>query len=475
MKDSDAYKTYYDFATGKVILKPKYVRRSTKEKTDQAPKASPGKRLKATAKVAKSGKKKLHAQGLEILSEIAFDEDDDDEVSMSKDDDDNVDNEDDDGKDDDNEQIELDNDDLRVHTPSHFETTNDKAYDDVTQGDDVEEEMLDEKEINEEKEVNELYRDANVNLERRDTEMTDALLTNVQGFISNILNPNPDTDRVKALEDNFLEFKQTNLFVEAVSSIPGIVDKYLANQMNEAIKEAVQLQSDRLRSKAQVDNDDLIIKIDENMKKIIKEQVKTSHVIAANLSELELKKILIDKMENNKSIDKSVQQKNLYKALDEDEGPSVGSNRGSKRRRARKEPESTSSPKEKTSKSTGQSKEWSQSHQAEEPTHNVKDVEKPAHHEFDTGFTKDQPVDDTTQLLDCTLARNEHPHESFDELIDTPLDFSAFVLNWLKVDTLTLELLSGPTFELMKGLCKSLVELEYFLKEVCKATTDQLD
>ncbi|GJV40654.1 hypothetical protein Tco_1419094 [Tanacetum coccineum] len=27
----------------------------------------------------------------------------------------------------------------------------------------------------------------------------------------------------------------------------------------------------------------------------------------------------------------------------------------------------------------------------------------------------------------------------------------------------------------MKGLCKSLVELEYFLEEVCKATTDQLD
>ncbi|GJT09129.1 hypothetical protein Tco_0843591 [Tanacetum coccineum] len=49
-----------------------------------------------------------------------------------------------------------------------------------------------------------------------------------------------------------------------------------------------------------------------------------------------------------------------------------------------------------------------------------------------------------------TLARNEDPHESFNELIDTPLDFSAFVLNWLKVDTLTPELLVGPTYELMK-------------------------
>ncbi|GJV83667.1 hypothetical protein Tco_1523565 [Tanacetum coccineum] len=65
--------------------------------------------------------------------------------------------------------------------------------------------------------------------------------------------------------------------------------------------------------------------------------------------------------------------------------------------------------------------------------------------------------------------------ESFNELMNTSLDFSAFVINWLKVDTLTPELLAGPTFELMKGSCKSLVELEYFFEEVYKATTDQLD
>nr|GEU57879.1 hypothetical protein [Tanacetum cinerariifolium] len=73
-RESDAYKTYYDFATGKVIPKPKYVRRSTREKTDQAPKGSLGRRLKAIAKVAKSGKKKLFAQGLETLLEIALSE-----------------------------------------------------------------------------------------------------------------------------------------------------------------------------------------------------------------------------------------------------------------------------------------------------------------------------------------------------------------------------------------------------------------
>ncbi|GJY31383.1 hypothetical protein Tco_0414878 [Tanacetum coccineum] len=73
------------------------------------------------------------------------------------------------------------------------------------------------------------------------------------------------------------------------------------------------------------------------------------------------------------------------------------------------------------------------------------------------------------------LAQEEGPHESFDELMDTPLDFSTFMMNWLKIDILTPELLAGPTFELMKGTCKSLVELEYFFEEVYKATTDQLD
>nr|GEX87135.1 hypothetical protein [Tanacetum cinerariifolium] len=59
--------------------------------------------------------------------------------------------------------------------------------------------------------------------------------------------------------------------------------------------------------------------------------------------------------------------------------------------------------------------------------------------------------------------------------MDTPIDFSAFMMNRLKVDTLTPELLAGPTYELMKGSCKSLMELEFFLKEVHKAKTDQLD
>nr|GEU97606.1 hypothetical protein [Tanacetum cinerariifolium] len=115
----------------------------------------------------------------------------------------------------------------------------------------------------------------------------------------------------------------------------------LTPRMNEAVKIVVQLQSDRLRDEAQAKNEDFLNKLDENIQKIIKEQVKeqvkTSYVVAADLSELELKKILIEKIESNKP--------------------------GSKRRRAGKELELTSAPKEKTSKTSGKSTEGSKSYQ----------------------------------------------------------------------------------------------------------------
>ncbi|GKB44872.1 hypothetical protein Tco_0889814 [Tanacetum coccineum] len=152
--------------------------------------------------------------------------------------------------------------------------------------------------------------------------------------------------RLKALEDNFSELRQTNQYAEALSSIPSTVDQYLANKMQEAVDVAVQLKYDRIREESTTANQQFLDSIDDGMKKIIKEQVKkevskiipkveklvtdqlesevlvrsskeanTSHAVAANLSELELKKILIDKMEANNSINRSDIQRQLYKAL----------------------------------------------------------------------------------------------------------------------------------------------------------------
>ncbi|GJT43148.1 hypothetical protein Tco_0374312 [Tanacetum coccineum] len=70
------YTTYYEFATGKVIPKPSIVTAILPRGKGLIPApisfSTVNVRLKATAKVAKSGKKKLHAQGLETLSEISL-------------------------------------------------------------------------------------------------------------------------------------------------------------------------------------------------------------------------------------------------------------------------------------------------------------------------------------------------------------------------------------------------------------------
>ncbi|GKD61876.1 hypothetical protein Tco_1299385 [Tanacetum coccineum] len=59
--------------------------------------------------------------------------------------------------------------------------------------------------------------------------------------------------------------------------------------------------------------------------------------------------------------------------------------------------------------------------------------------------------------------------------MNTPIDFSAYVMHNLKIDNLTQQLLVGPTFDLLKGTCKSRVELEYHFEECYKAVNDRLD
>ncbi|GJT30317.1 hypothetical protein Tco_0910592 [Tanacetum coccineum] len=73
------------------------------------------------------------------------------------------------------------------------------------------------------------------------------------------------------------------------------------------------------------------------------------------------------------------------------------------------------------------------------------------------------------------IAQAKKPPLSFDELMSTPIDFSAYVMNHLKIDNLTQEHLVGPAFNLLKGTCKSFVELEYNIKECYKAVTDRLN
>nr|GEY99736.1 hypothetical protein [Tanacetum cinerariifolium] len=306
-------------------------------------------------------------------------------------------------------------------------------------------------------------------------------------------------DRLRSLEANFFEAMQTNQFTRAVSAILGIVNQYMDQRINEAVKVAIQIQSNRLRDEAQRENKEFLKTVDENMQKIIKEQVK------------EQVKILIKKIEGNKSIQHSDEQRNLYKALveayesdkiildtyretvtlkrrrdddaDKDEEPSAGPDRGSKRRREGKEPESRSLcrlPLRWKSPHIQSLTQVLKINQFYNPLSILNGFLNNTNHNLWKHSTVDKRPRDlavyrSIQPWISDLAKKADTRSSFNELMDTPLDFSNFLINQLKVDRLTPELLAGPTYELMKGSCKSLVELEYHLEEVFKATTYQLD
>ncbi|GJU54918.1 hypothetical protein Tco_1228632 [Tanacetum coccineum] len=63
----------------------------------------------------------------------------------------------------------------------------------------------------------------------------------------------------------------------------------------------------------------------------------------------------------------------------------------------------------------------------------------------------------------------------FNDLMATHIDFSKYVLNGLKIDNLTEDILLGPAFNLLKGTCSSSIELEYNFQECFNALTDKLD
>ncbi|GJR58152.1 hypothetical protein Tco_1500314 [Tanacetum coccineum] len=77
-----------------------------------------------------------------------------------------------------------------------------------------------------------------------------------------------------------------------------------------------------------------------------------------------------------------------------------------------------------------------------------------------------------------TLAASTSTDKSlkdFDELMSTPIDFSGYILNGLKIKNLTQEILLRPAFRLLKGTRSNYAELEYDFEECYKALSEKLD
>nr|GEV77946.1 retrovirus-related Pol polyprotein from transposon TNT 1-94 [Tanacetum cinerariifolium] len=80
-----------------------------------------------------------------------------------------------------------------------------------------------------------------------------------------------------------------------------------------------------------------------------------------------------------------------------------------------------------------------------------------------------------TQTWLNDLANTENPYLTFNDLMSTLIDFSAFAMNHLKISKVTNVDLVGPVYNLLKGTCKSYVELGYNIEECYRALSDQLD
>nr|GEW73258.1 hypothetical protein [Tanacetum cinerariifolium] len=212
MLESKVYKTYYAFASGEKNPKPKYVRKKADFKTSPKQKlvqATKGTRLKTSAKVAKSDKKKQpakmsKAKGLDVLSNVALTE---------------------------AEQLKLAT--KRSKTQFHSSYA-------VCSGDGVD-----------------------TRSKVPDEQQQKVSGTNKgAGVIPEI----PDVPKYdpKSEEESW---------TFTVSSILSIVDMYLASKMKEAVDVAVQLQFNKLREEAQVKNQEFLNQVDSTMKEITKEQV----------------------------------------------------------------------------------------------------------------------------------------------------------------------------------------------------------
>ncbi|GKD63761.1 hypothetical protein Tco_1305869, partial [Tanacetum coccineum] len=364
MLESNAYKTYYAFASGEKTAKLKYVRK--KADSDTSPKQKPvqatkGTRIKSKAKVAKSDIKKQPTKKpkdkvLVVLSKVMEltlsqrilmsdnedkdNENDSDDISDEGDDDhDGNDGDDDDANDDDKQE-------------------SDNTYDDDEETDKEEEKIDDEETMDEEEDdevTKELYDDVNVNLGNEDTKMTNAdqgaseqqnfsqesrfeqvekdahvtlyLVLDTQkadepvqsssvssDFTSKLLNlenPSPAdneitslmetsachattvpkntsgftitippplylssifrfNDRVTNLEKDLSEIKQVNLYAQALSSIPAIVNRYMDNKLRETINKAILAHNLECRQEDQDEKNAYIELVDTSIRPLIK-------------------------------------------------------------------------------------------------------------------------------------------------------------------------------------------------------------
>ncbi|GJW39563.1 hypothetical protein Tco_0065408 [Tanacetum coccineum] len=357
---------------------------------------------------------------------------------------------------------------------------------------------------------------------------------------------------ITALEKEVAELKKDPLHTQVTT----LVDEHLDTRLGETREDFMNFLSETLTARIKEQVKDQLPQIlpkevsnfappvietliqesrDEVTLAKVSSQPHSTYEAAATLTEFELKKILLDKIEKSESYLAAPEHRDCYDSLkksydldkdfffsydvyslkrgrkdkDKDEDPSAGSDRGLKKRKTSKDAEPTTGLKNKDSTSSSskgtksQPKHSGKSVQSEEPVFVVADSDMPQDQEGNLGDNDDEPRKETASRRDWfkkptppqeptdpdwhvgkttqegpTLAASTSTDKSlkdFDELMSTPIEFSSYILNGLKIKNLTQEILLAPAFRLLKGTPSNYVELKYEFEECYKALSEKLN
>nr|GEX18719.1 hypothetical protein [Tanacetum cinerariifolium] len=382
--------------------------------------------------------------------------------------------------------------------------------------------ISEEERIHEEEEADELYRDVDINQGRglqvsQDIEDSHVTLTLVHSddqqessltssFVTSLLNPiiDPGMESIFTTGSSSVtpipspKSTMTPSIITTTTTasqppipptpIPSDIFQTLptfASEMTEAVREAVQIQIDRLQDSLQRENDEFLRTIDDNMKKIIKEQMEGNKYLQRSDEQRNLYKALVEAYNADKTIMDSYGESAILKRRHEDdddqEGPSAGLDRGSKRRREGGEHASASTPYEPATKSKGRSTTGTQSRQmsasefafAEEPMQTTCQMEEPSHPVFETEleYHLEEVYKATTNQLDWDNSEGQqYLHNLLQPLLLIPDNRGCRVIPFAHFINNDLEYLRGGASS--RKYTTSILLLEYTSRADSRLTTN---
>ncbi|GJZ48241.1 hypothetical protein Tco_0602073, partial [Tanacetum coccineum] len=256
-------------------------------------------------------------------------------------------------------------------------------------------------------------------------------------------------DIITALEKEVAELKKDLLYTQVTILVDEHLDTQLGENKEEFMKFLLESLTTRIKEQVKDQLPQILPKEVSNftppvIKKLIKEsrdevtlakvssQPHSTYEAASTLTEFELKKILIDKMEKSESYLATLEHRDCYDSLkksydlekdfffsydvyslkrgqkdkDKDEDPCAGSDRGLKKRKTSKDKEPTTCPKNKDSTSSSskgiksQSKPFGKSVQSEEPVFKVADSDLPQDQEGNPCDNDDEPTKEDASRRD---------------------------------------------------------------------------